>query len=226
MDIEAVIYTRFSPRPNAATSESCEAQEDQCKQYARANMIAIKGIFQDKAMSGCEEDRPGLWEAVASLKSHNILLVYRLDRLARSVYLSHMIEQEVKNKKARIVSSSGEGTWNDGPEDQLIRNILHALAEYQRKVIGSRVKAAMLRHQKNGKRMSDIPPYGMDIDPENPKMLIINEKESSVIAIVRELHARGTSYRGIARWLNAQGYRNRANHDLDHCLVRSIIRRF
>jgi hypothetical protein len=45
----------------------------------------------------------------------------------------------------RIVSVVGEVTWSNTPEDELVRRILQALAEYQKKA-PARTKAAMLRH--------------------------------------------------------------------------------
>lgn len=126
--MKAIIYTRFSPRRNAEQCESIEMQLDLCREYCLKHGIKIVGEYNDRALSGSEEDRPGLWNAVEALKRDYTLIVYRLDRLARSVYLSYIIEQAVKKYGAKIVSICGEGTWQDQPEDELVRRILQALA--------------------------------------------------------------------------------------------------
>ena len=140
--MKAIIYARFSPRRNAEQCESIETQLDLCRDYCRKQGHEIIVEYDDRALSGSEEDRPGLWNAIEALKRDYVLVVYRLDRLARSMYLSYLIEQAVKKRGAKIVSICGEGTWQDNPEDELVRRILQALAEYERKVIAARTKAA------------------------------------------------------------------------------------
>ncbi len=152
--MKAVIYARFSPRRNGDTCESNDTQIELCQAYCEKQDHPVAHVFQDRALSGDNEDRPGLWDAVESLSKGDVLVVYKLDRLARSVYLSHIIERAVEKKGCKIISAVGEGTWGDTPEDQLIRNILRAIAEFERKANNARTKAAMLRHQRTGRRMS------------------------------------------------------------------------
>ena len=141
---QAIIYARHSPRRNAEQCESVETQIELCQDFCKKNDYGISGIFFDKNMSGGDENRPGLWNAIEQLKRGYMLIVNRLDRLARGVYLSHIIEQAIKKQRATFVSIIGEGTWDDTAESKLIRDILIALAEYERKVIAARTKAAML----------------------------------------------------------------------------------
>ena len=231
---KAVIYARFSPRKNAEQCESIEAQIEFCREYCQKNNIEVVEQFSDRALSGGDEDRPGLWNAIDCLKKNYLLVVYKLDRLARSVYLSYIIENAVKTQhKAAIVSISGEGTWSDTDEDQMVRGILRVLDEYNRKVIASRTKAAMLRHQRNGRRMSHNLPYGMMIDPNNPARMVENLDEQKIIDVIMDLasqpifqhpegkkgdavHRQGAMYRKIARELLRLGYKPRAKIKLFH----------
>ena len=206
MTRKGVIYTRFSPRRNEDECESIEAQLDFCRKYCNENDIDIIGEFTDRALSGGDEDRPGLWAAISALEKGYVLVVYRLDRLARSVYLSDIIERNIRTKKATILSIAGEGTWSDSDEDFLIRKILQALAEYERKVIGARTKAAMLRHQANGRLMGSIPKYGWKLDPENSKRIIHDPQERVIINQIKRLHGTGLSLRKIAEALTELGY--------------------
>ena len=194
---KGVIYARFSPRRNEDKCESIETQFELCRQYCQNNNIEIIGEFSDRALSGAEENRPGLWAAVDQLKRNYVLVTYRLDRLARSVYLSHLIERAVQKKKAAIISTAGEGTWKDTPEDELIRGFLRLLAEWERKTIAARTKAAMIRHQKNGRRMSCLPPYGWKIDPQNPKHLLKDKGEQVIINQIIRWHKSGCVLREI-----------------------------
>ena len=202
----AIIYARFSPRRNSDTCESIETQYDLCKAYCDKNGYKIINSFSDKALSGSDEDRPSLWAAIEVLKRNDVLVVYRLDRLARSVYLSDIIERTVKKKGASIISISGEGTWANSDEDWLVRKILQTLAEYERKVMAARTKAAMLRHQANGRRMSKEPPFGFCVDPDDPARLIQHLKEQQTIARIIELKQSDLTLRAICRQLKSEGF--------------------
>ena len=204
-----ILYTRFSPRRDEDECESIEAQFDFCRKWCKENNIEIVSEFADRALSGGDEDRPELWAAIAALQRGYVLVVYRLDRLARSVYLSDIIERAISRKKASFLSISGEGTWGDTDEDWLIRKILQTLAEYERKVIGARTRAAMLRHQANGKLMGSIPPYGFKIDPKDPRKIIKDPQERIIINQIKRLHDKGLSVRQIAAKLTELGYKPR-----------------
>ncbi len=204
-----IIYARFSPRRHEEESESIEAQVDFCRAWCEKNNVKVVGEFADRALSGGDEDRPELWAAIAALERGYVLVVYRLDRLARSVYLSDIIERAVHTKKATFLSIAGEGTWSDSDEDFLIRKILQALAEYERKVISARTKAAMLRHQANGRLMGSIPPYGWKIDPEDSKRIVKNSYERIIINQIKRLHGKGLSLRKIASELTNLKYKPR-----------------
>jgi len=206
---KGVIYARFSPRRNDDKCESIEAQFDFCRQWCKQNNVEIAGEFADRALSGADEDRPELWAAIAALERGYVLVVYRLDRLARSVYLSDIIERAISRKKASFLSISGEGTWGDSDEDWLIRKILQTLAEYERKVIGARTKAAMLRHQANGRLMGSIPRYGFMLDRADKRRILKSPYEQVVINQIKRLHKKGLSLRQIAAELSNLGYKPR-----------------
>lgn len=209
MDRKGIIYARYSPRKNENNCESNEAQFDFCRKYCSENNIEVVEEFADRALSGADEDRLELWLSIEALRKDYLLIVYKLDRLARNVYLSIIIEQAVKKKRATILSISGEGTWSDTPEDCLIRGFIAIMNEYERKVISARTRAAMLRHQANGKLMGSIPQYGWKIDPNNPKRIVKNPQERIIINEIKRLHSKGLSLRKIAAELTELGYKPR-----------------
>ena len=221
----AVIYARYSPRRYADDCESVEAQFDYCLDYCHKQSCPVTARLYDKALSGSDEDRPGLWQAVELLKRGDALVVYKLDRLARSVYLSDIIERAVKNKGASIVSVCGEGTWNDSDEDWLIRKILQTLAEYERRVTAARTKASMLRHQANGRRMSKEAPFGWTVDPGDGSRLVKSTAEQKTIERICAMRQSKLSLRAICRQLESEGIKCRKNDKWHHSTIRSVINR-
>jgi len=211
-----IIYTRFSPRPNAKESESCEFQEAECRKYADARLWEIKSIFEDRAISGADEERPGLFGALEELDRNDALLIYKPDRLARDVYLSELFRRSVAKQGAKIVCVSGD-VEGEGPEQTMIRQVVASLAEYERKLIAARTKAAMRWRQSRGERMSRHAPYGMQIetDPRDPekKILIPNEPEASAVEFIRAKCREGWKMSEITKHLNESYFRTFARSE-------------
>ncbi len=162
---KCVIYTRFSPRRNAGESESCETQEAYCRRHAGRRGMEVKAVHHDRAISGKEEDRPNLWGSIDELRKGDVLVCWKWDRLARNVYLTECIKRAVAKQGARIEVVEGD-VEGDGPEQEMIRQVLAAFAEYERKVVSARTKYAMKYHQSNGRRVGRFAPYGVQAGPE------------------------------------------------------------
>jgi site-specific DNA recombinase len=219
----AIIYTRFSPRRHADDCQSIETQLDLCRAYCRRQGYTVLATFEDRALSGDEENRPGLWGAIEAVRRGDVLVAYKLDRLARDVFLAELVQREVRKKGGTVEAVEG-GANGDSAEQAMIRQILQAFAEYERKAIAARTKAAMLRHQANGRRMSARTPYGWKLDPGNPSRLIHDAQELAVIGRMRQLHAQGLGYREIARKLADEGFLCRGG-PWWHATIKGILSR-
>lgn len=117
-------------------------------------------IFMDK-LSGAKSDRPGLAKCLDSLQSGDILVVWRLDRLGRSMrHLITLVED---------LRSCGVGfrLLNEGAIDttsasgELIFNIFSALAQFERRLIQERTKAGLAAARARGRR-GGRPPLDAD----------------------------------------------------------------
>jgi site-specific DNA recombinase len=207
--MKAIVYTRFSPRRNADESESCEVQLAYCEQYCAQKGHEIAEIIHDPDVSGADEYRENLWQAINGLGKGWVLIVHKRDRLARNVFLSEQIIRAVDKKGATIEAVSGDVTGN-GPEHVMIRQVLASISEYERKIIGIRTSHAMRYHQANGRRMGVECPYGWRDAPE-PGRMVESDSERSVIAEMRGKFDEGWGYTKIANWLNANR-RDMARH--------------
>jgi DNA invertase Pin-like site-specific DNA recombinase len=122
-------------------------------------------IFMDK-LSGAKSDRPGLAKCLDSLQSDDILVVWRLDRLGRS--MRHLITL-VEDLRARGV---GFRSLNEGAIDttsasgELIFNIFSALAQFERRLIQERTKAGLAAARARGRRGGRPP-----LDADHAKVL-------------------------------------------------------
>lgn len=231
--IHANAYYRFSPRRFADESQSIETQRSLCRAYCEAHGYTIAGEYEDRAVSGAEEDRPGLWSAIADLKRGWVLVAHKADRLARDVYLHELIYRAVAKKRAKIELVAGTNN-DDTPENKLLRSVLAAFSEYERKVISARTKAAALRLQADGIAVSAAAPYGKRPGP--PREIIRrgqpalqrtwedDPEEQAIIARIVSLYTSGMKLREIARQLDSEGAVCRGVR-WRHIAVRRILER-
>ena len=129
-------------------------------------------IFMDKA-SGAKTERPGLTKCLETLQTGDVLVVWRLDRLGRS--MRHLITL-VEDLRTRGI---GFRSLNEGAIDttsasgELIFNIFSALAQFERRLIQERTKAGLAAARARGRNGG------------RPKVTV---KEARVV-LAKKLHA-------------------------------------
>lgn len=119
--------------------------------------IAERDIYMDKA-SGKIDDRPGLAACLRALRPGDTLLVWKLDRLGRS--LKHLVStvQDLAERDVAFKVLTGQGASIDTStaSGKLVFGIFAALAEFERELISERTRAglaaARARGRKGGRR--------------------------------------------------------------------------
>ncbi|SRR6266487_2416248 len=176
-------YARVS-----TTEQTLDLQLDSLKQAG-----CVK-IFTD-TVSGVKEERKGLDEAVAYLRLGDTLVVWRLDRLGRS--LKHLIEVVTDLEKRGIgFKSLTENIDTTTSGGKLIFHIFGALAEFERNLIRERTQAGLQAARARGKR------GGRPKSLTGNKVAMLKElyesKQHSIDEICKSLHiSRATLYRYI-----------------------------
>ena len=114
-------------------------------------------LHQDKA-SGARDDRPGLKACLDDLRSGDVLVVWKLDRLGRS--LSHLI-RIVEELKPRGVAfrSLTEHMDTTTPHGEFLFNIFGSLAQYERALIKERVTAGLAAARRRGRHGGRPPSF-------------------------------------------------------------------
>ncbi|MBJ6988863.1 recombinase family protein [Devosia sp. MC521] len=100
---------------------------------AQVDLLVAKGaeeLFIDKASGTSREDRPKLEEAIRFARSGDVLLVTRLDRLARSVIDLHNISEELKAKGVELIVTE-QSIDTTTPTGRMMFNMLGAIAEFE-----------------------------------------------------------------------------------------------
>jgi DNA invertase Pin-like site-specific DNA recombinase len=111
--------------------------------------VDARHVFEDKA-SGARDDRPGLQECLDYLEPGDTLVVWKLDRLGRS--LSHLITiVEDLRKNGVAFRSLTEGMDTSNPHGELLFHLFGALAQYERALTKERVHAGLAAARRRGR---------------------------------------------------------------------------
>jgi DNA invertase Pin-like site-specific DNA recombinase len=111
--------------------------------------VDVRHLFEDHA-SGAKDDRKGLAKALEFVRPGDVLVVWKLDRLGRS--LSHLLEivNTLKNKQVAFRSLT-EGMDTTTPSGELLFHVFGALAQYERALIQERVVAGLSAARRRGR---------------------------------------------------------------------------
>lgn len=109
-----------------------------------------KLIFKDK-ISGGRSDRPGLSSCLKTLKPGDTLLVWRLDRLGRS--LKHLVEiiEDLKERQIGFKSIKDGAIDTTSASGELIFSIFSSMAQFERRLIQERTKAGLAAARARGR---------------------------------------------------------------------------
>ncbi|MEM6812654.1 MAG: recombinase family protein [Pseudomonadota bacterium] len=133
-------YVRVS-----TNSQSCEPQLTLLKQHG------CDRIFSDDGISGMNTKRDGLNTALETLKAGDTLIVWKLDRLARSLgYLCTLLDDFTERDIGFISLSDGINTTTHS--GKLICQILGAIAEFERSIIIERTVLGIDNARRQGKK--------------------------------------------------------------------------
>jgi DNA invertase Pin-like site-specific DNA recombinase len=144
----AAIYVRCS-----TAEQETDMQETVLREYCgRRGWEQI--LYRDKGQSGAKQDRPALNLLLNDLRKRkvDVILVWSLDRLARSLKQLLTISEECRSLGVNLVSLR-QNIDTTLPAGRLTFQILGAVAEFERELLRDRVKAGMAQARRAGKRI-------------------------------------------------------------------------
>ncbi len=179
-------------------------------------------IYYEEGVSGTLDTafRPALsaiFSKIAELspgEPRPIVIVEKADRIARDLIVGELILRQFREAGVRVIEAEGGNdltTGTDNPTATLIRQILSAVAEFEKSSLVNKLRAARERVKKETGRCGGRQPYGH------------TEAERATVHRMRLLQAEGKSTRQVALRLNELGYLTRANAPWTHGAVAKIL---
>lgn len=215
-----VAYLRVSTQKQGYSGLGLEAQREIIHNYLH-DTIPISEYVEVE--SGRKSDRPKLKEALSQCRKEGaILIVAKLDRLARSVsFLSSLLESDV------------EIVFCDFPQaNKMVLHIISAISQYEAELTAARTKAALQAKKARGFRLGN-PEHLLDKHEEAIQNSIktckakadSNPNNKRAIALLRTLVKEEHTYQEMAEILNREGFVSSHGCSFTRSTVYKLIKR-
>ena len=199
--MKAVIYARFSS--DRQREESIDGQLRECREYARSNGITIVGEYIDRALSASKDTDKRLdflrMIKDSSKRLFDVVLVWKLDRFARSRYDSAHYKAILKKNGVKVISVTER--IGDGPEGIILESMLEGMAEYYSAELSEKIHRGQTENALKGLNNGGSVPLGYTLNKETKKLEVDPLTAPLVLEIFRR-YAEGETVRSIVDDLN------------------------
>jgi DNA invertase Pin-like site-specific DNA recombinase len=210
----AFAYLRVS-HANQTLGDGYDRQIAAISSYASQNDLEIVQIFREE-VSGTREttDRPAWVQMMSEILVSGVktVLVERLDRLARDLMVQEHIIADVRSRSLTLISAYEPDLCQDDPTRKLMRQIMGAIAEYDKSMIVLKLRGARQRMKQRAGKCEGQKSYGH------------YPGESETLDQIRSLHAKGMRSSHIASVLNNLGLKSRRGTQWYPAVVARIVR--
>lgn len=127
------------------------------------NAAGCERVFQDTA-SGARSNRKGLTDALAACAAGDVLTVWKLDRLGRSLLDLVGLAETLKARDVglKVLTGAGASVDTTTPDGRMFFGMLAVLAEFERELIRERTKAGMQAAKRRGRHVGRPPKLSPD----------------------------------------------------------------
>ena len=202
------VYTRKSTEEGLDRAfNTLDAQRDACEAYVVSQRaegwVLVPDRYDDGGFTGGNLDRPALRRLLADIKQGqvDVIVVYKIDRLSRSLMdFAKLVEvMDAHGVTFVSVTQSFNTTTSMG---RLTLNILLSFAQFEREVIGERIRDKFAASRARGMWMGGKVPLGYDVVD---RKLVVNEAEAAAVRRVFEGFVETGSGTVLAKALQRDG---------------------
>ena len=216
----ACLYVRYSSTNQ--TEQSIEGQLRVCKDFCKRHDIRVVEIYADRATSASKdiEKRVNFLKMIKDSEKSlfDAVVVYKLDRFARSRYDSANYKYRLKRNGVQVISAT-ENISND-PEGIILESVLEGMAEFYSAELSQKINRGMRESAYKHNSIGGSIPLGYKTVN---KKLVIDEETAPIIREAFEMYAEGRSVADICRTFNARGYKTAKGARFGKCSFSKIF---
>jgi site-specific DNA recombinase len=214
--IRCAIYTRKSSDEGLQQEfNSLDAQREAAEAYIASQKaegwVCLPDRYDDGGFTGGNMDRPALRRLLTDIDAGHVdcVIVYKVDRLSRSLLDFARIMETFDRQNISFVSVTQHFNTTNSM-GRLTLNVLLSFAQFEREIIGERIRDKIAASRARGKWTGGTPILGYDVDRSNggPK-LVVNAVEATQVREIFELYLELGSLLPVVAELERRGWVNK-----------------
>ena len=216
--LRCAVYTRKSTDEGLDKEfNTLDAQRESCEAYVASQRaegwVLVRDRYDDGGFSGGTLERPALKRLLADIEQGmvDVIVVYKIDRLSRSLMDFAKLVETMEAHRVTFVSvtQSFNTTTSMG---RLTLNILLSFAQFEREVIGERIRDKFAASKARGMWMGGRVPLGYDV---RDRKLVVNEAEARQVRRLFEVFVETGSGTETVQRLRAEGFTIKTGKPID-----------
>ncbi len=224
--LRCAVYTRKSSEEGLEQEfNSLDAQREACEAYIASQKpegwVLVPDRYDDGGISGATLERPGLRRLLADIEAHraDVVVVYKIDRLSRALMdFAKLVEVFDRNNVTFVsVTQSFNTTTSMG---RLTLNILLSFAQFEREVIGERIRDKFAASRKKGMWMGGFIPLGYDV---KDRKLVVNQAEAATVRKIFERFIKIGSATTLVQTLRSEGITGKRGKLVDKGYIYKVL---
>jgi len=225
--LRCAVYTRKSSEEGLEQEfNSLDAQREACEAYVASQKaegwLLVPDRYDDGGVSGATLERPALKRLLADIEAQrvDVVVVYKIDRLSRALMdFSKLVEVFDRNQVTFVsVTQSFNTTTSMG---RLTLNILLSFAQFEREVIGERIRDKFAASRRKGMWMGGFVPLGYDV---KDRKLVVNRREATNVRTIFDRFTKLGSVTELVRALREEGMRGKRGRLIDKAYIYQLFR--
>src|SRR3982075_1497655 len=224
--MRCAVYTRKSSEEGLEMEfNSLDAQREACEAYIVSQRgegwVLVPDRYDDGGVSGGTLDRPALKRLLADVEAGriDIVVVYKVDRLSRSLLGFHKLIVMFERRKTTFVSITQSFNTTDAM-GRMHLNIMLTFAQYEREATGERIRDKVAASRKKGIFMGGWAPFGYEVQD---RKLIIQPADADRVRSIFKRFVQLKSATLLARELVVADAKNRYGHLLDKGVLYRLL---
>jgi len=200
-------YVRVSTEEQAAKEySSLDAQQERIAalvEQRKSDGWKLTETYRDAGFSAKDTNRPAMKQLIRDAQDHkfDMLIVYKFDRLSRSVLDGARLMEFFKNQDILFVSVT-ENFDTATPSGELMVNNMFSMGQWERRMISTRTKDKIVAERAKGMWTGGCPPLGYDLI--KPKGLKVNPKEAEQVQTMFRLYLEQQSLDRALKLINGK----------------------
>ena len=220
------VYTRKSSEEGLNMEfNSLDAQREACEAYVASQKpegwVLVPNRYDDGGFSGGTLERPALKRLLEDIEEGrvDVVVVYKIDRLSRALMDFAKLVEVFDRRGVTFVSvtQSFNTTTSMG---RLTLNFLLSFAQFEREVIGERIRDKFAASRRKGMWMGGHPPLGYEL---RDRKLVVNKTEAATVRMIFERFLKVGSATTLVRAFAAEGVTTKRGKPIDKSDVYKLL---